>query len=221
MFRRVRSRAIEGVDGRPGRSDGGVVLLLTLLVMLAVGAIAAGLVLVSGVDVMASANVRDRLEVRASAEAVVELAIDALARVPDWSLVLNGSTGLFFAGGLTMPAVSGGAPVDAAALTLDAQRAAYGAAPWGADTPVWRLAGHGVPSVDLPVAGLSDRTYVLLWISDDVADGDGSASTDANDTVVVRGLALGARGARAAVQAVVGRTELVGAARRVAWRHVE
>ena len=201
--------------------DAGAILLATLMVMLAMLGAGMSLLLVTDVDVIASANVRDQLDVRASSEAALEFGMAELARAPDWSLVLSGGAGVFFGGGFRMPPTAGGAPVDAGALTADAQRSTYPAAAWAGDTPQWRLVGHGIPGLDLPGSGLSTRVYVLLWISDDVADQDGNVWADANDRVVLRAQALGPRGTRAVVQAVVGRTAAPGVVRRIGWRRIE
>lgn len=196
--------------------DTGVILLGALIVMLAMLGIGLGVLLVTDVDVRASANQRDHLEVRASSEAALELGISELARRADWGPLLRGDAGLLFSGAWRVP--STGEPIDEAALTAEAQRQVYGPNRWGADTPQWRLVGHGVPGADLPVAGLSNRSYVLLWISDDVGEGDGDVWEDTNGRVVLRAEALGPRNSRAVVQAVVGRAGTTGIVRRIGWR---
>ena len=196
-----------------------MVLLLTLVVTMALTAMGMGLLLATDFDRLAAANVREQLDTHASAGAALEFGTARLAAVPDWAAVPGGAALPLFNGSTTMPAPAGGQVVDFAAHTADAQQAVYGpAAAWGADTPQFRLAGYGVPADDLPAdASLSNRTYVLLWVSDDVADSDGDPSVDSNGVLVLRAQAFGPRRTQSIVQSVLGRTATPGVVRRITW----
>jgi hypothetical protein len=74
----------------------------------------------------------------------------------------------------------------------------------------------------LPAGIISSPTYVVLWITDDAADGDGDPLRDSNDTLVVRSEAFGLHGVRRRVEATlareaVQRTEV----RLISWREVQ
>jgi hypothetical protein len=199
--------------------DEGVILLLTLIVTMALTAMGMGVLLATDFDLLASANVREQLDTQASAEAALELGIARLAVIDDWTGIPGGAGLPLFHGGTTPPAAAGGQVVDLAALTSEAQQAAYGVGSlWGADTPRFVVAGYGVAADTLgPTRLLSERTYVLFWLSDDVSESDGNPSVDSNGVLVLRAHAFGGRRTQAIVQAVVEQTGTPGVVRRISW----
>lgn len=180
-------------------------LVMVLLLGTLLAAIGLSVALVADVDTMIAGNHRHGLAARYTSEGVADAMVDELASMADWTPVLAGTTSSSFAGPLVLPASLGAEPVDAAGLTAAVQQEAYGGSLWGIDTPRWRLFGHGVPGQDLPFSGLSERSYALVWVSDDVAESDGQPFADTNDTIVVRVRAMGAGRTRADVQIVITR----------------
>lgn len=192
--------------------------MLVMVVSMLVVAVGMSLLLVMDVEATTAGHQRDDAEVRYVADAGLDHVIQELAVMADWTIVLAGPAQSSHVGPLVRPAAAGGAPIDAAEVTADVQRAAYGGAGWGADTPRWRLFAYGSARQLLAGTETADRVYVLVWVSDDVADGDGDPEADDNGTVVVRARAVGVRGARCDVQAVIARTPVPGVVRRVSWR---
>lgn len=202
-----------------GRRDDGAALVMTLVASMLLAAIGLSLLVLTDIEATISANHRDAAEVFYAADGAVDHVIQELALPADWDAVLSGGVRSLLAGPLVLPAAAGGGAIDAVRLTNDVQRAAYGAAAWGANTPRWRLFAHG-PAGDLTAGVLPapGRVYVLVWVSDDVGEQDGNVEADSNAVVVVRARAMGVRGSRSDVQAVVARTETAGIVRRVSWR---
>jgi hypothetical protein len=210
-FRRAISTRTEG-------GEAGAALVLTLVATMVVVAVGMSLLLVADMEVAAAGHHRDDAEVRYAADGGLDFVIQELALMTDWTPVLSGTTVSSLAGPLVLPAVAGGSAIDIAGATSGVQRAAYGGAGWAADTPRWRLFAHGAASTMLPGAALPDRVYLLVWVSDDTADGDGNPDADSNGSVVVRARAMGVRGARCDVQAVIARTAAAAVVRRTSWR---
>jgi len=203
--------------GVSSAGDSGAALVAVLLLGLLLGALGATVAIVADTDTLIASNQREALVARHTAEAAAEFAIQELSRMGAWTPALTGAASSALAGPLVQPAASGGAPVDASALTTTLQQETYGGNPWGADTPRWRVYAHGVPGVDLPFGGLTDRAYVLVWVSDDIAETDGDPLADGNGIVVVRARAIGPGRSRADVQIVLALVA-PGVARRVSSR---
>jgi hypothetical protein len=220
------ARSLRRSDARrPSRvaratDDNGAALVLVLILTAMLAAAGSSVMLMTDVDVMAAANQRDSAEATYAAESVAEYGVHILATLPDWNRVLQGSAGLIMSGVSTLPPAAGGGPVDLAAQTTDVQRTSYGSGVWGADTPRWRVFGHGIPGRDLPVADMSSDVYAFVWVSDDVTEEDGLADVDGNEMVVVRARAIGRRGSRCDVQVVLARTATPGIVRRISSRIV-
>ena len=195
--------------------DTGSALILVLLLTALLSAAGASVMLMTDIDALAGANRRDAAEVTYAAEAVAEYAVHTLAGRPDWNAALQGGAGLIMSGSFALPPAAGGGLVDLVAQTVEVQRAAYGSGVWGADTPQWRVFGHGIPGRDLPIASMSPDVYAFVWVSDDVTEDDGVATMDGNGMVVVRARAFGRRGSRCDVQIVVARTSVPGIIQRL------
>lgn len=211
--------SLRGTSTATGRRDDGAALVMTLVASMLLAAIGLSLLLLTDIEATVSASHRDGAEVFHAADGAIDHVVQELALLPDWTPVLSGAVRSRLAGPLVLPAGAGGGAIDAGRLTAEVQQAAYGGAPWGVDTPRWRLFTHGPASDLADGAGLpSGRVYVLVWISDDVAERDGNVEADSNGVVVVRARAMGVRRSQCDIQAVVGRTEAAGILRRISWR---
>jgi hypothetical protein len=200
-----------------GVRDEGAALVVVLLLGVLLLALGTSVAVLADVETLVASNHRDSLIVRHAAEAAADVVAQELAQAANWTSALTGSVSSLLAGPLVAPATSGGAVVEAATFTALLQQMTYGGGSWGADTPRWHLFAHGVPGVDLPFAGLSGQVYVLVWLSDDIAESDGDPQVDSNGTVVVRARALGPRRSQCDVQLVLARAA-PGIVRRVSSR---
>lgn len=202
----------------PLRDDSGMALILVLTATIGLASIGLALLLMTDVEVTAAGNQRDAAEVFHAADGALDYVIQEMALVPDWDDVLSGTVRSRAKGTLVLPVQAGGSAVDAVRLTQEVQQSSYGGSPWGTNTPRWTLFAHGSMARDLGVTGLPDRVYVLVWVSDDIAEADDDPARDSNGIVVVRVRALGVRGSRCDVQAVIARTSTAGVVRKVSWR---
>jgi hypothetical protein len=82
----------------------------------------------------------------------------------------------------------------------------------GGDAPVWRLFDYGRLDRLVPASARASPYYLVVWVADDRADGDGDPSVDADGIVVVRAAALGPRGGRVDTEVSVLRRPGEGAA---------
>jgi len=106
------------------------------------------------------------------------------------------------------PTAPWGTVLDLRALTTQLQAETDAAAGVG-DPIAWRLFAYG-PLGRLVPAGPWTHYYLLVWVSDDRADGDGNPSADMNGSILVHAEALGADGGRTIVDATVQRTAAPG-----------
>jgi hypothetical protein len=203
----------------------GTALLCALIVTALLSTLGAALVFLVTVESSISANHRDALDALYTADAGVERAIGDLRTLEDWRPVPGSAAGAAvpdFRDGAVAPRLPDGTILNLARLTAARQAdsdALYGT---GANRPIWRLFAHAPVSRLLPAGVISSPAYVVLWIADDAADGDGDPLRDSNDTLVVRSEAFGLHGVRRRVEATlareaVQRTEV----RLICWREVQ
>lgn len=190
----------------PGQQ--GTALICTLMVMALVGALGGALVFLVATESMISTNHRVAQQALYAADAGIERAIGDLRTLDDWRDVPGTAAGTAtpdFRDGAAAPRLADGTVLDLARLTAERQadsNAGYGAS---ADRPVWRLFAHTPLSRLLPADALSPPAYVVLWIADDVEDGDGDPLRDSNDVLVVRSEAFGLQGTRRRVEVILAR----------------
>jgi type II secretory pathway pseudopilin PulG len=186
-------------------SERGAALVLTLMVVALVGGLGGALLLVMSMETAVQAHHQQVQLVRQAAESGLACAVADLRRAADWTLVLSsgpGPAGSCLEAAALPPPWPNAASLDVQALTETLQaatRSRYGLAP---DTPHWTFWIMGAAPGN---ARGSIAPVVLVWIADDVEDGDGDAGADANGVVWVRAEAWGPAGARAAVEAIVRR----------------
>ena len=142
------------------------------------------------------------------AEGGLARALQDLSPLTDWTPALAGASSTFTDGSAvgTKQLPGGDAAVlccDAGSLTSDLQQRAHGGMRWGPNTPQWRMFAWGPSSRWLPGARALAPFYVVVWLADDVEDGDGDPLNDRNGVLIVHALALGPNRARRSVQALV------------------
>lgn len=182
----------------------------------------AGLLTLANTETSIAASYRHGQEASYGAEAALERALADLGAIPDWTTVLAAAPGSVlstFDDGQVNVRLPDGRAVSLPGLTLERQRESdelTGPAQLGADSPRWRVFAHA-PLADLappPAPGVS--LYLVVWVADDGADGDGDPSRDANGRIHVHAEAYGAAGARRAVLSAIERTPS-GTIRRLSW----
>lgn len=203
-------------------SDRGIALVVAVLVLAVLSGLGLSLLLTLALEPRAAANQQAAASARFCAEAALEIAARELDRLSDWSLVLAGSLQSTFtdgppSGARTLP---GGDVVDITQLTsrftcgrpspcTDALRTvSVVERPWGANNPVWQPFLYGPP--DRLGLAPADAAYVIVWVGDDGVEDDGDPLRDGGGAlgqgrwmVRLRSVAIGARGARAAVEALL------------------
>jgi hypothetical protein len=104
-------------------------------------------------------------------------------------------------------------------LTANLQTRAGNPAP-GADRLHWSLFGAGPAASLAPGGQPAFRVYLLAWIADDEADGDGNPTADTNRIVQIRAEARGRLGLTHAIVASFERVDPAPAPlRRLTVRH--
>lgn len=190
------------LDEIPRRQEQGVVLIAVLMASMLLMALATGLVAVTTIETLVSANYRSATEGLFAAEAGAEIVVADLVSAADWSSLL--------AGGSTASCP--------AALSATQPARIEPAAVWGPDDPKWRLRLCGRLDDLMAAEGVETEFAVAVWIGDDPADRDGQPSIDSNDVLVVRSEAFGPMGVHRGVETVVARAP--DGIRVVSWRAV-
>jgi hypothetical protein len=187
-----------------------VVLALLLAALLAL--LGAGLLTVADVETSIASSYRHAQEASYGAEAAVERAMSDLHALADWTAVLAAPPGNVlssFNDGQSAVRVPDGRVFSLSALTAALQRdtdGRMGLTAYGADAPQWRLFAHAPVQDLLPASSSAPPLYLVVWVADDGADGDGDPSRDGNGRIVLRAEAFGTGGARRSVEVSVKRS---------------
>ncbi len=209
------------------RGERGVALVITIMALLLMSALGAGLVLTSTSETMIASHFRNGIEGRYAADAVIARAIDDLAAIGDWNMVIDGSLRSAWVDGAPsgLRTLSDGSTFDLAqAVNLancqksspcsPAELAAVTAdRPWGANNPRWTPYAYG-PLRDLRAAsGTIDSPYYVLLLA-----GKGPVAP----LLALRAEAFGPRGAHAVTELTAGYNDDPGqgAVNILSWREV-
>jgi hypothetical protein len=194
------------ISPRPS-DERGTVLLCTLMVTALMATLVGVLVMVITTDTLIGANHRTAQSLQYAAAAVMERALGALANLPDWTVVPAVDVGVpaTLNDGAIGPRVPGGPALDLARLTAEQQAASDARFPMSADRPIWRLFAHAPLASVIPGESASTAAYLVVWLADDVEDGDGNPAADSNRVLLMRAEAFGTRGARRRVEATLAR----------------
>jgi hypothetical protein len=205
--------------------DRGAAVLVVILIAALITAIASALMTTTITETVIGGAHRASQETLYAADAALERTIGALSLVPDWSVVLAVPPGNLvapFDDGQVAPLTPDGRHLDLArhlALRQFASNSQYGPSVFGVDSPRWRLYGHaGFSRLLLP--GLAaPPAYLLVWVADDGADGDGDPGVDSNGQIALFVDAFGLGGAHRAIEAAIGRAGPE-VARLLTWKEV-
>lgn len=196
-------------------------MLLALVLSGFIGVLGTSLLLTTAVERLVASNARESHDLRLAAEAALDLARADLGPYDAWNAALAGELTAAWSDGAPTGErlLPDGTRVDLGELTA---RATCGRStcresdivaraserPWGPRNPRWRLVAWG-PAAAAVSGGWAGEPYLAVWIADDPADADGDpwrdapASADGHGQVLLRAQALGRRGARATVEALV------------------
>ena len=220
--RRAEAPVGESEGRRPSDNDEGAAVVLALLVTVLLSLLGAGLLTLANTETLIAASYRHGQEASYGAEAALERALADLHAAADWTAVLASPPANLvstFDDGQVNVRLPEGRVVNLPAQTMERQRESdeeAGPAVFGADSPRWRLFAHAsIEDLDPPPAA-GAPLYLLVWVADDGADGDGDPARDANGRIHVHAEAFGAAGARRSVAATIERTP-AGVIRRVSW----
>lgn len=203
------------------RNARGVAVLTVLLWLSLLGTAALGVALATSAEPPATGAQHDRVRLVHAAESAVSLAVSALAAQIDWTAVpagalvstfVDGPPGLRTVGGATFDLVAEtalrtcGRPTPCDDVSTESPSPSR---PWAARNPRWHLVVHTPLAAVDSGGGAACPCYLVAWVADDPADADGDplrdapAGVDGHGVVLVRGLAVAARGAVAEVEALV------------------
>jgi hypothetical protein len=191
--------------------DRGAALSMAIALLLLLTAIAGAVAVASRTEVLIVGNVRQGREALYGAEGAAALVVRDLGLAADWNTVLTGAAASSFTDGASigLRTLPGGDTVvlccGAGSLTDELQRRAHGGRSWGGDNPVWQIFAWGPVNAWLPAGRLDSPLYLVAWIADDPDDGDGNPYVDTNGFLELHVHALGPRGGRRVVEAIVER----------------
>ncbi len=183
-------------------------LICALMITALLGLLGGALVVLVTTETLISGNHRDAVEALYAADGGIERAIGDLRTLSDWQSVPGAAAGNAapdFRDGASAPRLADGTILDLRRLTLERQADSNAGYPAGADRPIWRLFAHAPIDRLLPSGLIRSPAYVVLWIADDVDDGDGDPLRDSNGALLVRAEAFGLRGVRRRIDATLAR----------------
>jgi hypothetical protein len=212
-------------------SQDGSVLLCALMVIALIATAGVALSMIVVTESAVAANYVGSQQGLFAAEAGIERAIADLRASPAWGAVTATSVvslATDFNDGQATPRGPDRTTLDLAQLTIKRQAESDAVYPASSNRPVWHVYGHASLDRMIPGAGAS-APYVVVWVADDVDDGDGNAAVDTNDVVMVHAEAFGIRGGKRAVNVTIQREQAMAAGlpgvmrsdvRIVAWHEV-
>jgi hypothetical protein len=181
-----------------------VAVVVTLMMMLALGALGGALTLLSVGETRIVANFRSGAEAIYAADAGIEVALNHLALLPDWKAAV--------AGGVASPYVDGGPGLRhtaAGQIDLIAETNRARSAP---PNFLWQLYAYGPLSGLSQVPGINSDVYVVVWVAEHPVD-------RGRDMAILLARAYGPHGVRRAVEADVART-VISTVRVTSWHEV-
>jgi hypothetical protein len=176
-------------------------------------ALGASLLLLGTGEATLAARDRDGRAAAYAAQAAATAGLAELRALPSWGGVVApgaypevSSTPSRLADSSLTPAAPWGRVLDLRALTARLQSETDAAGRPG-DPSVWRLFAYAPLSRLVPAAS---NFYLLVWVADDTADGDGDPSTDKNGILILHAETTGPDDVRAIVEASVSRQPVQG-----------
>jgi hypothetical protein len=196
-------------------------IVLAAMALLILSIIGAGLVLTTSTEALISGAFRAGTEARYAARAAADRALVDLVMLSSWDPALAGTAYSSFNDGLPIGprALAAGGALDlthvvnlancgeTSGCSTAAMNAVRADRPWGANNPRWQLYAWGWAGALEGVPRTNGDYYVVALVGDDGAENDGNPMRDGTSPgnpgsgrLLVRGMAFGARGARASVE---------------------
>jgi hypothetical protein len=206
-------------------NERGAALIMAVLIAMLLTALGTVLLALTTTETALSASYRHVQEARYGAEMALELAIADLSTTPDWSVVLAAPPGnqvSRFNDATLTPRAPDGRLLDLMTLTIARQRASDardGPDRLGTNSPQWCLYLHTGMTETLPPGSPRVPLYLIVWVADDAMDGDGDATVDTNQTLLIHAEAHGAGASRRTIESAV--VKRGGTVRRVTWREFQ
>jgi hypothetical protein len=190
----------------PGENDRerGTALVLALLATTLLSALGAAMTVSANIETSIGSTFREDRELAYAAEAAVARALQDVRLSARWDDILTGVQLSSFLDPMTVPWLPSGGTLDVPAATsrLQAANTIFG----GANAPQWRVFSSGRLADVAGQGALESRAYLVAWVADDPSETDGNPFADTNDTLVVRGEAVGSGGRTRALEVTVTRT---------------
>ena len=176
------------------KSDCGIALIVVLLVMMLLSALGLSLTMVTSTEERVAGAYSSGSEAFYAADAALELAVQELSRVPDWSHVLDGTAPAAFVDPhVSLQEWPGGQArtSDEATALVTCRRTSCTDAdmdartserPWGENNPRWRLFAYGPVRELSPMGTIDSSGYVAVWVGDDPSENDGRPLVDGDDS---------------------------------------
>jgi hypothetical protein len=188
-----------------------VALLTALFATALLMALGLSVVLLGTTEVTLAAHDRQSRALSSASRAALTVAVADLQALPSWSALLapgvsadtSASPGRFIDATVNPAAPWGGARLDLRGLCARLQAESEAVTSLGGEAPAWRLFEYGRLDQLVPAAARASPYYLVVWVADDRADGDGDPSSDANGIVVVRAVAYGPADGRAETEVSV------------------
>jgi hypothetical protein len=193
-------------------NEEGTALIISLMAMMMLTALAAGVVMVSNTETMIASNYRNAQEALYGADAAAERVVQDLLLVPRWNDILGGGVQSSFVDGARdgQKTIPGGPHITLCCSTATAtgqlQSATDTANMWGVNNPRWQLFAWGPVTDILPDNEVDSPMYVAVWVADDPSETDGNALADTNGVLTLHAEAYGASGTRKTIEVTVART---------------
>ena len=195
------------------KSDRGVGLVITMMVMLVVTGLTGMLMSLSMTQTAVVVNYRRSLELLYAAEAALELVVKDLGRVGSWDRASRGHLPSRVWLTDARVSLSDGAVLDFARVTADLQRTQGGTvAP-----SRWHFIGHAQPAAVAPVGSWGEPQVVAVWLTSDARAIDVDSHTGDPAQLVAYAAAFGSGLSHRAVQATV-RRHVSGWVEVTSWR---
>ena len=193
----------------------GAALVLSMLVIACLSGLGLGLVAATSSERQIAGNARGAAATQLAAAAAIEGMLPEIAASPDWSVLLSTATS-WLHDATHRPISLSRTIIDLDQIGTEIQSEAAATYALGANTPRWHLFAWGPLTRLAGLDAVASGAYVAVWIADDPADADNSATNDANGTIMVHSEAFGFGATRRSVDAVIARAPT--GVRILSWR---
>ena len=188
-------------------TDRGSALIIALFAAVVLSGLGIGLLMLTNTEGAIASNYRAGNQTLYAADAAVERVLSDILMTPNWNDILTGATKSGFIDDTLTPAMPSNQLMDLTALTAEIQAASDATATFGANNPRWKLFAYGRLSEMAAANMINTDEYVVVWISDDPADGDGDAQADTNGVLTVLAQAIGQQGGSRTVEVTIAKTD--------------